>query len=166
MICIKEYKEEPKEYVAYYEITGYNIEEGQDDYIADALTSWVTPINRFGKTDIKKLTDKMIIGIHSEYKQDVDYDFMTYALQEICGNSPIYDEDGFDLKPIPCPNLYKNDKYYLVDSDEFIDKEELTELWNNSFVGWEDADVDFPTTLNKFIKQCVQNGTLREVEFI
>ena len=166
MITIKEYTEEPVEYVAYYEIKGYNIEENQDDYIVNELTSWVVPIKRYGKEDIKKLTDKMIIGIHSEYKNDVEIDYIEDALYSITGanENSLNDDSLITVEQIPCPKLFKNDKYYLVDSDEFIDREEAEELWSNGFQGWDDDD--YPGTFRKFIKDAVRDGVIREVEFL
>ena len=158
---IREYKDSNVEYVAYYEVSGYNSEENQDDYIAKELTGWFQVINRYGKPDIHILTNKIRFGIHSEYKSDVEFDYVKDCLADIVGAK----DNGLVIEEIACPNLYRDEKYYLVDADEFIDKEEAEEQWNNSFVGWEDADVNFPTTFRKFIKQASEEGILREVEF-
>ena len=159
MITIKlESYEDKKEYVAFYEISGYNMEENQDDYIANELPGWVTLINRYGKPDILILNNKIQIGVHSEYKNDVNFDYINYVLSEITGGNAL------TVKAIPCPALFKNDKYYLVDADEFLDKDELEERWLDGFQGW--GDDDYPGTFKKFVNMAIKDGEVREVEFL
>lgn len=153
------------EYIAYYEITGYNMEENQDDYIAKELPSWVNVIKRYGKPDIHIMPNKIRVGVHSEYEKDVTIDYIEYCLNEILGyGDKMNDDTTIIVEQIPVPNLYKDEKYYIVDADEFADKETMEDYWNDSFVGWGDADVDFPDTFKKFIKQCLNNGFARLVE--
>ena len=153
------------EYIAYYEITGYNMEENQDDYIAEELPGWVNVIKRYGKPDIHILPNKIRVGVHSEYEKDVTIDYIEYCINEILGyGDKMNDDTTIIVEQIPIPNLYKDEKYYIVDADEFADKETMEDYWNDSFVGWGDADVDFPDTFKKFIKQCLNNGFARLVE--
>ena len=163
MVIREEYND--TEYIAYYEITGYNMEENQDDYIAKELPDWVNVIKRYGKPDIHILPNKIRIGVHSEYEKDVTIDYIEYCINEILGyGDKMADDATIIVEQIPVPNLYKDEKYYIVDADEFADKETMEDYWNDSFVGWGDADVDFPDTFKKFIKQCLNNGFARLVE--
>ena len=163
MFIKEEYNE--IEYIAYYEITGYNMEENQDDYIAKELPSWVNVIERYGKPDIHILPNKIRVGVHGEYERDVTIDYIEYCLNEILGyGDKMNDETTIIVEQIPIPNLYKDEKYYIVDADEFVDKETMEDYWNDSFVGWGDADVDFPDTFKKFVKQSVNNGFARLVQ--
>ena len=157
-MIIKEYAENEIEYIAYYEITGYNMEENQDDYIVKELPGWFNIIKRDNKNDINIVPNKIIFGIHSEYLDDVKMDYVLDAIADIAGNTNLI------VNQIPVPALYRDEKWYVVDTNEFADRETMEDYWNNSFVGWEDADVGFPTTFNKFIKQCLKDGFARTVQ--
>lgn len=164
-MIIKEYAENEIEYIAYYEITGYNMEENQDDYIAKELPNWVNVIVRYGKPDIHILPNKIRLGVHSEYEKYVTIDYIEYSLNELLGyGDKMTDDTTIIVEQIPIPNLYKDEKWYVVDANEFADRETMEEYWSNSFVGWEDADEGFPTTFNKFIKQCLKDGFARTVK--
>lgn len=154
------------EYVCFYQIT--IVDDVDVNFLIGELPQWFQIIYFNGKPLITVKGDKVIFGIHSEYKNDVDYDFVNESIYSMFGanENALTDDSYLFIEQIPCPTKYKEYKYYLVDAEEFIDKEEAEEYWNNSFIGWEDADTNFPTTFRKFIKQSTENGFLRIVEFI
>lgn len=158
-MIIKEYrtKFQPKyEYFARYRITLNDYDEETANNLIDLINSYFIVYD-----NIKDLGPRGIeFIVHNDNVNYVDKYFLEDFLAE-------YDYDYIaNIEKLNCPNLYKDDKWYWIDSQELADKDELEELWNNGFIGYGDYDDNYPTTFNAFVRLCVENNELKLVEWI
>lgn len=146
------------EYFGHYLITLANEYDSElEDNLCDLITDIFQCFSR-GAVITPKGIDVMI---HSSNVEDINKDNVISILNAY-NDYP----DLINIEILPCPNLYKDAKFYWVDSDELIDLYELKEMWNNSFVGYGDYDDDYPTTLDAFISECTDNNQLRLVQWV
>ena len=146
------------EYFGHYLITLANEYDSElEDNLCDLINDIFQCFSR-GAVITPKGIDVMI---HSSNAKDINRDNVISILNAY-NDYP----DLINIETLPCPNLYKDAKFYWVDSDELIDLYELKEMWNNSFVGYEDYDDDYPTTLDAFISECTDNNQLRLVQWV
>lgn len=160
MIKIMEYRKpfQPKyEYFARYKITFNDYDEEIANNLIDLINSYFIIYGT-----IKDLGPRGGIEfiVHNDDIAYINTSFMEEFLNE-------YDYGYItNIESIDCPNVYKDDKWYWVDAQELADKEEVNEMWSNSFVGYGDYDDDYPTTFNAFVRECVENNEMKLVEWI
>lgn len=146
------------EYFGHYLITLNDYDSELEDNLCNLINDLFQCFNR-GAVVTAKGIDFMI---HSDNMSEISENYIMDILNEYGGDYSYL----INIETLDCPNLYKDAKFYWVDSDELIDLYELTEMWNNSFVGYGDYDDDYPTTLDAFISECTDNNQLRLVQWI
>ena len=122
MIIREEYND--TEYIAYYEITGYNMEENQDDYIAKELPDWVNVIKRYGKPGVELQNDDKVWELEADYISQalVNYIMVLQPQKIILGGGVMHQEQLFPLirkKVSQMINKYLETKE-LANMDDYI----------------------------------------------
>ena len=161
MIKIMEYRKpfQPKyEYFAHFNIKLNDYDSEAEDNLFDLVQSlfdcYESHITAKGidfiihSDNMSYLTDSYVMDMINEY------------------SDPYNDAYTFTVNSLSIPNVYKDDEYYWIESNELLSKEQVSEMWSNSFVGYEDYDDNYPTTLNAFVRQCVNNGKMKLVQWI
>jgi hypothetical protein len=159
MITINEYRNkfQPKyEYFARYRITFNDYDEEIANNLIHLIDSYFIVYGI-----IKDLGPRGIeFMIHNDNINYINKSFIEDFLNE-------YDYGYIaNIESIGCPNVYKDDKWYWIESQELASRDELEEMWSNSFVGYGDYDDNYPTTFNAFVRQCVDGNELKLVEWI
>ena len=161
-MIIKEYRNKfkPKyEYFVHYYIELVNYDEEVANNLVDIFTgNW----NYLQVLDLGPNKGIDVI-IHTEDNPkwiSIDYIYETLDY---------YSEDyipNITITSLPMPNIYVDDKYYVIDTGELLSTETVEEMWANRFVGYGDYDDKYPTTFNAFVRQCVESGELSLVKWI
>ncbi len=159
-LTINEYrtKFQPKYvYFAHYNIKLNEYDEEVQDNLISIIDSNFSIYNKIKDLGPSGL-DFIVYNTHSPNyisKNDIEDTLGEYE-----------DTYTFEIEPLGCPNLYKDAKWFLLDYNELVTKEELEEMWNNSFVGYGDYDNNYPNSFNTFIRKCVDNNELLFVTWI
>lgn len=161
-MIIKEYRNKfnPKyEYFAHYNIRLNDYDEEVANNLVDIIKgNW----NYLQVLDLgpNKGID-FIIHIEDNPKWisiDYIYETLDYYDDEYTSN--------ITITTLPMPNIYADDKYYVIDTGELLSTEIVEEMWANSFVGYGDYDEKYPTTFNAFVRQCVEGGEMLLVKWM
>lgn len=157
MIKIMEYRKpfQPKyEYFAHFNIKLNDYDSEAEDNLFDLVQSL------FDCYEAHLTTKGIDFIIHSD---NMNYITETSVMDMIGEYEDTY---TFTVNPLSMPNVYKDDKYYWIESNELLSKEQVSEMWSDSFVGYGDYDDNYPTTFNAFVRQCVENGQMKLVQWI